>query len=277
MTPLEQAEFLERELVLADIAFTLHASAGQRPQASFRYCENNGPELAFTAIIRSGALQLSVPDLLTRCSPAQTELPALNDSWGIGHARYDGKRGSCKLSAGYPVFARRLEKRLLKYLVPSLYWAGAAFSSGSSTPWRDAREAAKVFRAAFPESDITGAMSALAAVLHEIGHPFDVVGHGRLRQTFYEADGNRFTVMIESRDDRFIRVETIAQTPASLSPEDLKRLNEIAPIGCFIPGDLDASFTHLWEFPPEFMTTNERLAAWLIEVGAQMSAAARCI
>jgi hypothetical protein len=118
-------------------------------------------------------------------------------------------------------------------------------------------------------------MSALAAVLHEIGHPFDLVGQDRLRQTFHEADSNRFIVMIESRDPRFIRVETIAQIPASASPEDLERLNEIAPIGCCVLGD--ASVTHLWEFPPEFMAINERLAAWLIEVGAQMSAATRSI
>ena len=276
MTPAQQQEFLARELDEAGITFTLRAAPGQRPEAGFRYAAARGPTLPFTAKIRNGALQVAAHDVAPNSDPASAVagVRALNARWGIGNARYMEERKSCRISASYPVFARRPKDSLLKFLIGNLYTVGVVLSSGGQSVWKDACHAADTMRAGFPSCDVAEAIDALATALRGIGHPFQSADGSGLRQIFHEPSGNKFAVMIAPWDTRFIRVVTTSQTFTGMSPDKADRLNEIAPIGCFISGDVP-SVAHVWEFSPEFLAITERLAAWMIEVGAQMSAAAR--
>jgi hypothetical protein len=276
VTPAQQQELLARELDGAGIAFTMRAAKGQRPEAGFRYAEAHGPTLPFTATIRNGALQVAAHDVAPNFDPASAVagLHALNARWGVGNARYVEERKSCRLTGGYPVFARRPGDSLLRLLIANLYTVGAVLPSGGEAVWKDACEAADEMRMCFPPSNMAESVDALTAALYGIGHPFQPADGAGLRQVFHEPGGNKFAVTFAPRDTRIMRVETTSQTFTGMTPDKADRLNEAAPIGCFISGGAP-SVVHAWEFSPEFSAITERLAAWMIEVGAQMSAAAR--
>jgi hypothetical protein len=273
VTPTEHRWQLEQELCDAGIAYASHAAPGQRPQATFRYAEGHGPTLPFTVTIRNGALQLQVHDLSPPSDPAGAA--ALNIGWGVGQACYLEQHRSYRLTSGYPVFARRPGRPLLPLLIASLYAVGATLSLPGNAAWSDAREMTDTMRSAFLQCDAPAVMRAMELAVRGIGHPFQRVGDASLRQLFREPDGNAFAVTIAPRDTRFIRVET--RVAPGTDPGRLDWLNEAAPIGCFVTAETSGEVVHAWEFPGEFISVTERLAAWLVEVGAQMSAVAKRI
>jgi hypothetical protein len=277
MTPNQQLSQLERELHAAKITYLMHDATGQRPQATFRYAEGHGPTLSFTATIRNGALQLLVGDLSPPSDPfsAASSVCALNASWGVGQACYVDQRRSYRLTSAYPVFARGQRPPLLPLLIANLYNVGATLLLPSDSAWSDAYKAADAMRLVFPRCDIAAVMQAMELAVRGMGHPFQRVGDVNLRQLFRGPDGNAFIVTIAPRDARFIRVET--RTAIGRHERELDQLNQTAPIGCFVPGNIAAETVHGWEFAEDFIEVTERLAAWLIEVAAQMSAAARRI
>lgn len=274
MTPTEQRQLLERELRTADIAHMMHGGPGQRPHAGFRYAEGHGPKLPFTATIRNGALQLMLHELVPPADPAgaAASVHALNAGWGVGQACYVRHLENYRLTAGYPVFARQRDAPLLRLLLANLYTVGAALSASGEAPWSDALSAAITMRSAFPPANVAAVIQAMECALRGIGHPFQRIDEARLYHSFYVPDGSVFIVTIAPHGDALIRVE--ARTAIGAQPRMLDRLNEAAPIGCFVPAEASAEMVHGWEFAAEFLAVTERLAAWLIEVAAQMTAAA---
>jgi hypothetical protein len=274
MTPIEQRQLLASELHTAGIAHLMHGAPGQRPHAGFRYAEARGPTLPFTATIRNGALQLMVHELVPPADPAgaAASVDALNAGWGVGQACYVRHLGNYRLTAGYPVFARRRDAPLLQLLLANLYTVGAALSAPDKTAWSDALSAAMTMRSAFPPADVAAVMRAMECALRGIGHPFRRVDEAGLYQSFHVPDGNAFAITIAPHGEGLIRVE--ARTAIGAQSSMLDRLNEAAPIGSFVAADSAAEMVHGWEFAAEFIAVTERLAAWLIEVAAQMTAAA---
>lgn len=121
-------------------------------------------------------------------------------------------------------------------------------------------------RCVFPQCDVAAVIQAMDSALRGIWHPFQRVGNAGPRQPFREPDGATFAVTIAARYARLIRVET--RTAIGMHERALDKLNETAPIGCFVPADTKAEVVHEWEFAAEFIEVTERLAAWLIGLGA---------
>jgi hypothetical protein len=88
-------------------------------------------------------------------------------------------------------------------------------------------------------------MKAMQGVFRAIRHPFEWLGSDCLRQSFREPDGNAFLITIEPRDARFLYIET--RTGVGAKRRSLDELNQVAPIGCFLPVDSAAEIVHRWE------------------------------
>ncbi|MGF6508591.1 hypothetical protein [Paraburkholderia sp. 32] len=269
------ATLLARELDAMEIAY--HPSAAPNlPSASFGYSEARGPELAVGAIIKHGALVMTVPvPSLVVGLPNVSALSGLNQAWGTGSAQYVETSGCYQTTAGYPIFARRSHSTLLRRLLGGIYTVGVLIRLVDTPDWETLSEIATGLREGWPDSDVSSAMERVSAALHAMGYSGSVTTSGGLCQRFHTPDGLQFTLAF-SPCEGLIRVETVADVWTAHDALTLGSLNNGLPVGSVVLGPSNRA-VHVWDFSPDDLEISERLVGWIIEVAAHVAIAQRSL
>lgn len=274
ITTSSESDLLATALAAAGLKFDLRHSSADHPYAGFRVIDEAGEPLAFTASLRSHALEFALHDALA-LEPSDATLQWFHDltrAWGFGRLYHSLENGHYRASIGLHVTGDPPAPSAVLTTIDLLRHVRIAL--------RDAVEAHRrpgwedlglddLLVAAIPSADATAGVVRTVGLMREQGVALARADGDRFAGWLVDEGGGAYGIELFPSFGRFIHMRAVPEDVAvAVDSATLRRMNELngrLAIGAVSMSRAGGKPFYVVGLPIAWTQVDEQLAGWLVE------------